>query len=124
RVGGDGFGARPPTGPQWRKESALRRVEVFVAAGPAGGAGRARAGRALVEYQDVLPPAEPAGPQFPAQMPGRREPVDACPNDHEPAVRGDHGPAFQIPGTRKPSISMPKSWPADITASNKPAVGP
>src|SRR5437667_9757277 len=95
---------------------AHRGLEVVVADGPACDAGRARAGRALVEDQDVLAPAQPAGPQFPAEMPGRGEPVDACADDHVTAVRGDHGSALQIPGARKPSISMPKSWPPGASA--------
>src|SRR5215471_2297004 len=102
-----------------RHQLAHRGLEVVVADGPARDAGRARADCALVEDQDVRAPAEPAGPQFPAKVPGRGEPVDACADDHVPAVRGDHGPAFQIPGTRGPSISMPKSWPTDTSASNR-----
>src|SRR5215471_11275889 len=81
-----------------RHQLAHRGLEVVVADGPARDAGRARTDRALVEDQDVRTPAEPAGPQFPAEMPGRGEPVDACADDHIAAVRGDHGPALQIPG--------------------------
>src|SRR5262249_33624679 len=90
-----------------------RGLEVVVADGAARDAGRARAGGALVEDQNVLAAAEPTGPQFAGEVPGRGEPVDACSDDHIPAVRGDHGPAFQIPGGWKPSVSMPKSWPTD-----------
>src|SRR5262245_38538660 len=98
---------------------AHRGLEVVVADGPARDAGRARAGRALAEDQDVLAAAQPARSQLTAEMPGRGESVDACADDHVPAVRGDHGSAFQIPGARKPSISMPKSWPTGAGASNR-----
>src|SRR5262249_52273209 len=119
RVIGERVRVRLPHRHRMRHQLSHRRLEVVVADGPARDAGRARADVALVEDQDVRTPTEPAGPQFPAEMPGSGEPVDACADDHVPAVRGDHGPAFQIPGTRKPSISMPKSWPTDTSASNK-----
>src|SRR5689334_19474704 len=97
---------------------AHRGLEVVVADGPARDAGCTRADRAFVEDEDVRTLTQPACPQFPCEVPGRGEPMDACTDDHVTAVRGDHGPAFQIPGARKPSTSMPKSWPTDISASN------
>src|SRR5262249_60597704 len=51
---------------------------------------RTRPDPALVEDQDVLTPAEPAGTPLPCQMPGRGQPVDACADDDIPAVSGDH----------------------------------
>src|SRR5215470_20374767 len=84
-----------------RHQLAHRGLEVVVADGPARDAGRAGAGPALVEDHDILTPAEPAGPQFPGQVPGRGQPVDARADDDVPAVSGDHGTC--LPDLRRPA---------------------
>src|SRR6266536_1478886 len=85
------FGVRLPHRHRMCHQFAHRRLEVIVADGPASYAGRTGADSALVEDQDVLTPAEPVRAEFPGQMPGRGQSVDACTDDDVPAVSGDHG---------------------------------
>ena len=88
---GERVGIALPHGHRMRHQLAHRGLEVVIADGAAGDAGRPRAGSALVEHEDVLAPAEPAGPQFPGQMPGRGQAVDARADDDVAAMSAEHG---------------------------------
>src|SRR6185295_3856649 len=79
-------------------------LEVVVADGAAGDAGRTRAGSALIEHEDVLAPAQSAGPQIPGQVPGGRQAVDARADDDVPAMSADHGTRLSIKGARQHRI--------------------
>jgi hypothetical protein len=85
-VVGKRLGVRLPDRHRMCHQLAHRRLEVVVADRPARDAGRTGADPALVEDQDSLTPAKPAGPQFPGQMPGRRQSVDARADDDIPAA--------------------------------------
>src|SRR5712692_2075043 len=74
-----------------RHQLAHRGLEVVVADDAAGDAGRAGSDIALVDDEDVLAAAETTGPEFPGQMPGRRESVDPGPDDDVAAAGRDWG---------------------------------
>src|SRR5207247_7567969 len=101
---GERVGVALPHGHRMGHQLAHRGLEVVVADGAAGYAGRTRADAALVEYEDVLAPAEPAGSQVPGQMPGRGQAVDARADDDVAAVSADHGTRLSTQGARQHRI--------------------
>src|SRR4029077_3859220 len=101
---GERVGVALPHGHRMRHQLAHRGLEVVVADGAAGYAGRPRAWSALVEHEDVLAPAQPTGTQLPGQMPGRGQAVDACADNDVAAMSADHGTSLSTSGAHQHRI--------------------
>src|SRR4029079_9555042 len=118
RMVGERVGVALPYGHRMRHQLAHRGLEVVVADGAAGDAGRTRAGSALIEHEDVLAPAQSAGSEFPGQMPGRGQAVNARADNDVPAMCADHGTRLSTEGARQHRLH------ATARASLRPAQCP